>query len=302
MSCSLRYQCPSQSDVLLANRKQLDRLSQNTAQLWDESKVGFGFSSISSQLDNTEASNAARDTSILLSLGDVARNCESSIEKIDHDLQQQDRAIDLNEVGHEAILSSIITASSSNLEAHKTTRDIVRQYRGETEQLFRSHITFGKVLKRPTSRFTCNQGSNFVTMGTSVLWHWGSSRLPLGTLEITFYQSRQTTCSRHFSSGISTPSGFTAKFLPPQWFSNLAIAYSIRVSYEMTSSQWRWDTTLRPMTVNYDPSFINAVRRLDVAGVDAAFTSGRANPKDYIIKDWRNPGPWYEVCFRYFVG
>lgn len=311
----MRYQCPSQSKVLLADSKKLDKLSQSTAQLCDESRIGFqsasnqfsksttqqsaelsaGFSSISSQLDNTEATSAARDSRVLISLGDVARNCEYNIERTDNIRQQQDRAIDLNEVGHQAVLSSVIAAASSNLEAHKTTQNMVRQYQGETKQLLKSHTTFGKGVKGPTSPFARKRASNSVTMGTSVYWHWGSSRLPIGTLLITFHQSRQTTTSRHFSSGIFPSSGFTANFVPPQWLSSLAIAYSIRLYYEMTSSQWRWDATLRPMTVNYDPFFIIAVKRLDVAGVDAAFASGRANPADHILLQDNLPEPWYNV-------
>ena len=53
--------------------------------------------------------------------------------------------------------------------------------------------------------------------------------------------------------------------------------------------------TLEPLTVNYNPIFIDAVNNVEVEGVRRSFAEGLAKPTDYILDRSGDPQHWYWV-------
>ena len=70
----------------------------------------------------------------------------------------------------------------------------------------------------------------------------------------------------------------------------------MKLSCDMISGGWKLGTRLRPLTVNNNSFFIDAVMNLDVEGVRRSFAEGLARPTDYIKDNWGDLRPWGEVC------
>ena len=171
---------------------------------------------------------------------------------------------------------------------------MLNQCQGQLQQVLRNHVTFGTVgntvrLSTPRAR-----SSNTITE-TTVFWKYFSYRMPIGLLTIRLNESRQSKSSARSTSQVCTKSDIAITFVPPRWLSGVAINYSMKLNYDLISHQWRWGATLNPLTVNYNPFFINAVEKLDVEGVRRSFAEGLARPTDYVMGRWSEPRPWYEV-------
>lgn len=300
--------------MLLESRK-LDKLSQHIDQRSDENKTAFrtvtsqlsnstsqlstevktGLSTVSSQLTGSESTNGVRHQALLAHLNDRAKSDNLSAEKIDEVFQQHVKSIDINKAGFQAIQSGLMAASSSNSEEHKTTHALLGQFQGQIQQILRSHITFGAAehsIRSPSNR---PRALGPTTTKTVVFWNYYSHRLPIGMLRIRLNQTRKTKNSRRSNAQAGSESEIAVEFVPPRWLSNVLIKYSMNLSWDMNDSQWYWGATLKPLTVNYNPYFINAVERIDVEGVRTSFAMGLAEPTDYIIGRYGNPVPWYLV-------
>ena len=203
--------------------------------------------------------------------------------------------MDMNEAGFQAIHSSLITASSSSSEEHKTIHTMLSQCQGQLQQIIRGRITFGTVGHNALSPSTHPKPSESIASQSTVFWKYYAHRLPIGILRIHLKQSQQTSYSRRSAPQVSTESEIAVEFVPPSWLSTVMINYSMKLNCDLVNSQWRWGATLRPRTNNHNPFFINAVETLDVEGVRTSFETGLANPTDYILDDHRHPVPWYEV-------
>ena len=171
---------------------------------------------------------------------------------------------------------------------------MLNQCQGQLQQVLRNHITFEKVgnsvcLSGPRAR-----ESNTIT-GTTVFWKYSSYRMPIGSLQIRLDESQQSKSSGRSTPQVCTESDIAIQFMPPRWLSRVAINYSMKLSYDLISDQWRWGVILNPLTVNYNSFFINAVENLDVEGVRRSFAEGLARPTDYVLRRWYGPRPWYEV-------
>lgn len=300
--------------MLLESRK-LDKLSQKIIQLSDEDKTSFGtvasqlsqstsqlstevkagLSTVSSQLTSTESVNGARHQALLAHLDDHTKSDNLNVEKMDDIFQGQMRSIDISEAGFQAIQSSLITTSSSSSSEQKKTHAMLNQLRGQIQQILRNHITFGPVEHSVHSPSVRPRALEPTTTETTVFWKHYSHRLPIGTLHVRLNQTRQTRNSRHSTPQICTESKIAVEFVPPPWLSNVVIKYCMKLSWDLIDSQWRWGATLKPLTVNHDPFFINAIMRLDVEGVRKSFAMGLAKPTDHVITEYGKLVPWYKV-------
>ena len=171
---------------------------------------------------------------------------------------------------------------------------MLSQCQGQLQQVLRKYVSYGtngNSAHLPTPR---TRGSNTITE-TSIFWNYSSYRMPIGLLKIGLKESRQKENSGRSTTQVCTESAIAIEFVPPQWLSRVAINYSMKLSYDLISDQWRWGATLNPLTVNYNPFFINAVKTLDVEGVRRSFAEGLARPTDCLLHLEGDPKPWYEV-------
>lgn len=168
---------------------------------------------------------------------------------------------------------------------------------GQLQQVLRSNVTFGMVesgvpFSRPRAR------ASDTNTGITVYWKYYSYRMPIGILRIRLRKSQQSQTSSRSTRQIGTESEIAFGFVPPRWLSRVAIAYSMKLDYDLISDQWHWGATLKPLTVNCNRFFLNAVRSLDAEGVLRSFAEGLAQPTDYVLVDYHGPIPWYEVSLE----
>ena len=234
---------------------------------------------------------------VLAHLDDQTKRDDVISEKMDESFERQVRSMDMNEAGFQAVLSSLVAASSSSSEGHKITHAMLSQLQGQWQQMLRNHIAFGTIGDDVDSSTPRARAPN-PTTETIVFWKHYVYRMPIGILKIRLIKSRQSKHSRRLTSQICTDSEIALEFVPPRWLSRVVINYSMKLGYDLISDQWRWGATLRPLTVNYNPFFINAVKSCDAGGVRRSFAEGLARPTDYLwgrLGGRPDPRPWYEV-------
>ena len=299
-----------EADILLWESRKLETVSQSINNLGNEGRTGFqtissqlsqaagqlgsetktGFSTVSSQHTVIESANQERHLTVLAHLNRDSKKDDLTSKKLDKVSQRQVESLDLNEAGFQAVHHSLVAASASSSEEHKTTHTMLNQVQGQLRQVLRNHVTFGPVgntvrLSTPRAR-----ALNTITEAT-VFWRYSSYRMPIGLLEISLSENRQSKSSGRSTLQVCTESDIAITFVPPRWLSGVAIDYSMRLSCD----HWRWGATLNPLTVNYNAFFIDAVKSLDVEGVRRSFAEGLARPTDYML-DWKSrPQPWYTV-------
>ena len=273
-----------EADFLLSKRRKLDEVSQGILQHSDEDKTAFrtvssqlsqstsqlssevkaGVSTVSSQLTGTESANEVRHQTLLTHLNDRAQSDNLNAERMEDIYQEQMRSIDIKEVGFQAIQSSLMTASSSSSEEHKKTHDMLSQLsqcQGQMQQILRNYVTFETVTHGKHSPSIRPRALRPTITETTVFWKSYSHRFPIGMLRIRMYQTRKIRDSGRAVPQVRTKSEYAVEFVPPQWLSNVVINYSMKLSWDLIDSQWRWGATLKPLTVNNNPSFINAIRK-----------------------------------------
>ena len=192
---------------------------------------------------------------------------------------------------------SLVAALLSSSKDHKATHAMLNQCQCQL-QVLRNHVTFGRVgnavrLSTPHAR-----DSNAITK-TTIFWKYLSYRMPIGLLKVRLQESRQDKGSARSTPHVYTEPDIAIRFLPPRWLSGVAIDYSIKLSYDLISDQWPWSATLDPLTVNYNPFFINAVMSLDMEGVRRSFVERLARRTDYILGPRSQPRPWYKVRLHF---
>ena len=292
----------SEADILFWESRKLDKVSESITQLGEEDRAGFqtltselsqtasrlsseakaGFSTISSLQTVTESANEARHQMVLAHLDDHAKRDDVISEKIDEVFEQHVRSMDMNEAGFQAVHSSLVAASSSSKEDHKKTHAMLSRFQSQLQQMVRKHVAFGTIgdgvrLSKPPVR-----SSNPMTE-TTVFWKHSFYCMPIGILKITRKTCQRSRNSSRSASHVSTESDIAVEFVPPRWLSSVLINYSMKLSYDLVSHQLRLGATLRPLTVNYNEYFINAVLSVDVEGVRRSFAEGLARPTDCIL-------------------
>ena len=218
---------------------------------------------------------------------------------MDKIFQQQIRSMDLNEAGFQAVQIGLNTTASSSLSEHRNTHAMITQCQGQLQQIIRNQVTFGTVDQSAPPHCLTASGKPSATK-TSVFWKCSSYHMPIGNLTISWQKSRLKQRSRR-SRG-STPqvreaSAIKVQFVPPLWLSRAVINYSVKMSCDLVSDQWRWGATLQPLTVNNHPFFLDAIKTLDGDGVRRSFAEGLAKPTDYALH-YGYPVPWPEVCLE----
>ena len=272
------------------------QLLQAASQLGSEIKAGF--SNILTQHTVTDSANQARHVTVLAHIDSLSKRDDLNSKKSDKVIQRQTRSIDMNEAGFQAVHSSLVAASSSSSEDHKTRHAMLCQCQGQLEQLIGNHATFGTV-RNSVRLSTPRAGDSNAIFETTEFWKYSSYRMPIGLLTIHLNKSRRSKSSGRSLQQVCTESAIAVQFLPPPWLSKFAVNYSMKLSYDLMSDHRRWGATLSAtlnlLTVNYNPIFIHAVENLDVQGVRRSFAEGLARPTDYILKYRSEPKPWYQV-------
>ena len=304
----------SAADIFLSESRKLGKVSESITQLGEEDRAGFrslssqlsqtttqlnyeakaGFSSVSSQQTVIESANEARHQTVLAHLDDHAKRDDAISEKVDEVSERHVRSMDMNEAGFQAVHSSLVAASSSSKEDHKTTHTMLSHFQGQWQQVLRKHVAFGTLGDGVCSPTPCARTSNPIT-DTIVYWKDALYRMPIGMLKIRLNKRQQSKKSSRSTSQVCTDSEIALQFVPPRWLSRVVINYSMKLNNELISDQWHWGATLRPLTVNYNPFFINAVESCDVEGVRRSFAEGLARPTDFLLGTWGDLVPWYEV-------
>lgn len=307
---------PSEPDNYHRGSRKLDKIPESIIQLGDENRTGFrtvssqlsqtmnqldaevkaGFSAVSFKLTGTDSANEIRHQEVLGHLGDHTNSHVLNTEKLGEISQRQKTSMDTNEAGFRAIQSSMVSASSSSFQEHKTTHAMLSQYQGYVQQILRDRITFGTAQRiiHPTS--TRTPAVDHTTTETTVFWKYCFHRLPIGTLHTHLKKTRKLRSSRRSAPQGRIKSEIAVEFVPPPWLSSVVIQFSTKLSCDLIGSQWRWGATLEPLTVNNSPYFLQAVESCDVEGVRRLFAEGLAKPTDYIISYDGFPIMWY-----YFV-
>ena len=202
----------------------------------------------------------------------------------------------MNEAGFQAVHSSLVAASSSSSEDHKATQAMLIQCQGQLQQVIRNHVTFGTI-ENGLSLSTPRARNSNTIIKTTVFWKHLFYRMPIGSLEINLNESRHSNSSGRSTPQVCTEAAIAIQFVPPRWLSGVVINYSMKMSRNSNIDQWRWGASLNPLTVNYNPIFINAVEDLDVGGLRRSFAEGLAKPTDYILRWGSDLWPWYDVSF-----
>ena len=294
----------SEADVLFWESRKLETVSQSINHLGNEDRAGFqtissqlsqaasqlgsetktGFSTVSSQHTVTESANQERHLTVLAHLDDHSKRDDLNSKKLDKVFQRQVRSLDLSEAGFQAVHSSLVAASSSSSEDHKATHAMLNEFQGQLQKVLRNHVTFGPVGNTVRLSTLRARALNTITEAT-VFWKYSSYRMPIGLLKISLSENRQSRSSGRSTLQVCTESVIAIQFVPPRWLSVVALNYSLKLSYDLIGDQWRWGATLNPLTVNYNPFFIDAVNNLDVEGVRRSFAEGLARPTDYLLID-----------------
>lgn len=253
------------------------QLSQTASQLNSEAKAGF--SAVSSQHNFTESANEARHQTVLARFDDHAKRDDVISEKVDEVFEGQVRSMDMSEAGFQAVHSSLVAASSSSKEDHKKTHALLSQFHGEWQQVLRNHVSFGTIGDGVRTSTPATRASDPIAEN-NVFWKSSFYRMPIGILKITRKTCQRSRDSSRSASHVSTESDVAVEFVPPRWLSSVLINYSMKLSYDLVSHQLRLGATLRPLTVNYNAYFINAIFSVDVEGVRRSFAEGLARPTD----------------------
>lgn len=303
-----------EADILLLESRKLGKVSESISELGEEDRAGFrtlssqlsqtasqlnseakaGFSAVSSQHSFTESANEAKHQAVLAHLDDHAKRDDVVSEKIDEIFERHVRSMDMNEAGFQAVHSSLVAASSSSKEDHKKTHAMLSRFQSQLQQMVRKHVAFGTIgdgvrLSKPPVR-----SSNPMTE-TTVFWKHSFYCMPIGILKITRETCQRSRDSSRSASHVSTESDIAVEFVPPRWLSSVLINYSMKLSYNLVSRQLRLGATLRPLTVNYNKYFINAILSVDVEGVRRSFAEGLARPTDCILGLGLRLRHWSEV-------
>ena len=235
-----------------------------------------GFQTVNSQLTNVESFNRASHQAVLGLLKGRAQSEDRNVQTLNELLQQQTKATDVSEVGFRAVSAEL------------------GQIGGQLQEIKREQIAFGKMRKDTPLFSTQFGGSNVTVSEATVFWRRDLYNFPIGALQISMKQVRRNRHSKRWDSQDCTESIIDVTFAPPRWLSSFAIKYTVKLSCDLTASQWQWGAKLKPLTINHNPLFIEAVERCDVEGVRKCFREGIAHPTDYISDGWRLV-PWSSV-------
>ncbi|KAL9636808.1 MAG: hypothetical protein Q9164_002599, partial [Protoblastenia rupestris] len=119
------------------------QLSQSTSQLGDQIKAGF--SVISSRITGAESASDARHHTVLDRLINHEMTDNHTAQKLNEVHQRQLGAIDISEVGFQAIRSDITNAALLNYEWHDTTNALLVQNKVQLQQILSNQIASGTV-------------------------------------------------------------------------------------------------------------------------------------------------------------
>ena len=208
---------------------------------------------------------------------------------------KQMRAIEINEEGFQAVQSALVTAVLSNRAEHESTHAMLRQQETLMQRLGNKLASgySNNCVRLPRTR--SNSQSSTTSM-TTVYWKTLYHSLPIGKLRISIDQTRRCRGSEESASPESTESNIEVTFVPPKWLTCLAVDYRMNLGYDSIGDRWHWGASLRPLTVNQNPSVTHALETLDLVAIQKSFREGLIHPTDYVLGCNDLVVPWYCVC------
>ena len=268
------------------------QVSQATGHLGAETRAGF--SNISSDLKSAKLASDEMHRDLQSRIEDHAQKDDIVRQNVDETRREQMRSIEINEAGFQAVQSALVTAASFNREGHESTHAMLRQQETLMQQLG-NYLAFGgskNCVRSPRSRSDKMGLNTSRTTSYRKMFHHG---LSIGTLRISINHTRDGKDSEDSASPESTESNIAVTFAPPKWLTCLAVEYRMKLGYNSIGDQWHWGANLRPLTVNQNPFVIDALKTVDVGGIQKSFREGLIHPADYMIWEDKAIFPWYMV-------
>ena len=314
-----RTSCPLFHFFNLTTQSQkLSKLTQNTIQLGNDNRAGFqtistqfsqatgqlgaearaSFSNVSSDLKNFRSASDGMHRALQSHMDDQAQRDDVVRQNVDEIQGTQTRAIEITEAGFQAVQSALVTAASFSREGHESTHAMLREHKNLMQRLG-NHLTFGasKNCARVPRSGPDKWGST--ASMTTVYWKTLYHSLPIGYLRISLDHSRNCKGSEDSTSPESAESNIEVTFVPPKWLTCLAVDYRMKILYNSIGDEWHWGANLRPLTVNQNPSVINALETLDLGAIQKSFEEGFLHPTDYVLRGRRRLASWYMVRLSY---
>ena len=215
------------------------------------------------------------------------------LQRQDEGFQKQIEAMDVSETGFKAIQSGLTTITSSIEKGNAAIHTRVEQIGAHLQQIIMDHVSFGasKYITTPLTQHP--NASRVNSVEADVYWKFRFTSLPIGKLQMNLRQSKQIKLSERRIAEGHKRSEIKVIFVPPAWFSSIALEYTFCFYKNLSdTSWWPWNTKLRPLVINHDPFFNEALRYIDVQGVQKSFREGRARPTDFVIS-YGIAVPWY---------
>ena len=264
-------------------------------QLGTDNKAGF--SNVSSDLKSAKLASDSMHRALQSHIDEHAQKGDIVRQNVDEIQRKQMRAIEINEAGFHAVQSALITAASFNQDGHESTHAVLRQQETLMQQLG-NHLALGgsKACVR-SPRTTFNTWVSTTPM-TTVYWKTLYHSLPVGTLRISLYPSRDPEGSEDSKLPESSELFISVTFVPPKWLTCLAVDYRLKLGYDFISDQWHWGVNLKPLTVNQNPFVIDALKTFDLGAIQKSFREGLIRPTDYVLR-FEEIRPWYMVRCSY---
>ena len=239
--------------------------------LGDESQLHHN--TINSQLTQFQTSNDAGFQSVITHLTDNTQSSSLNSLKLDDISRQQNRIVDE--------LSSKVCSR-------------LRQVDERLQQMQACHITYGPATRTPRN-ISKSSGNHNNAYESIVYWCWNYYRLPFGYLRFTLRRSRKTQNTSSKIVAEKMHSEISVTFAAPIWLSKLAIDFMAKIDHNLTSREWFLGARLKPMVINSDSMFREALENGNVESLTWMFQTGRSQPSDYVIGDNGFPCPWYIV-------
>ena len=255
-------------------------MSQSTIQISDITNSSS--SRILSRISRVESANEVSNRAVLARLDDRIQKESSCSRELSKISQEQSRAIEINEARFKTVLAEVL----SGRKEYGDTRTMLRQ-------LIKSQTVPGQ--NRPRIPLPAEKPS----LRTIVFFRCRRFCWPVGTLSIRHTQTQRRRSSATRSAQESTESDIEVMFVPPLWLTRFAIRYRLAFDYDHATYEWHWGARLRPLTINNNPDFIEAIYKFDASAVRELFEGGKARPTDYVTpRHWPEPIPWYEVSLN----
>ena len=272
------------------------RILEKTTDITNELRAGFQqvYSSLDQRTLYLSEENTPRHNAMSSQLTQVESANDAGLQNVSIRLDENARLSVLNTQKLDVAAQGHIRVESTVSEFTGKVCSTLRQVHEGPHQIQNCHITYGptsrrarKILDNPTDRENIHEAV--------VYWSWKSYHLPLGCLWFDMRTSRKT---QHVDRKLVCSLMHTevsVTFAAPVWLSKHVIRLMASVEHKSNTREWALGASLKPMILNCDPVFLQAVTNCDVEGVRRSFQLGTARPNDYVVIGSLPPLPWFKV-------